>query len=187
MPNEMMPHQMMRHNHAKVLHEKIAKKAPIDGIWIGDPEDRKTWGIHFKDTATEEQKTEARTEIDLYDPFPTIVEDEAKRASDKVANLIQEKYSVLHQMALSNMRLEAKIKAKKSAEDYLDLCWNWISTALQVYYKKEAEIMAIAADETKDKKVREKDIEDLVDAMDLTAIADADPKVTIKHAMELMA
>jgi hypothetical protein len=182
----LMPHKM-HINHAGKLHEKVLKKAPIDGIWIGDPNDNSTWGIHFKEGATPQQIADAQAELQNYDPLPTIVEAELKRTSEKVSNFIQERYSIFHQMALSSMRLESKIKNKNQAEAYLDACWNWITSVMQVYYQKETEILAIATDPGKTKKNKEDEIEALVDAVDLSSFDASDPKVTIKSAMEKMA
>jgi predicted small secreted protein len=184
MPDEMMPHKMMRANHAKALHDKIAKKAPIEGVWIGNPDDKSTWGVHFKN-ATEQQIADANAEIQAYDTFPTIIEGEVKRASDLIGAFIEERYSLRHQMALSNLRMDAKIKKKVSAETYLDSCWDWMSNVMNVYYTKEAQILTIVAQVgvTKTKQQAATEVEQLVDAIDLSAHDATDPKVTIKEAM----
>jgi hypothetical protein len=43
------------------LHEAISVVAPIDGVSIGDPENRATWSINFKAEATSDQITAAQT------------------------------------------------------------------------------------------------------------------------------
>lgn len=185
MPNE-MPHQMMRYNHAKALHDKISKKAPIEGVWIGDPDDKSTWGIHFKNTVTDPQIVEANAELQAYDPFPTVVETELRRASEKVGNFIQDKYSIMHQSALSSMRLESKIKNKAAAESYLDPLWNWIDNVMDIYYQKEDEILALTQHPTKTVKEKEDEIVAIVDNIDLTSFEASDPKVTLKQARTLL-
>lgn len=142
----------------KYENDKVAKKAPIHGISIGVLEDKNTWSICFKNTVTDQQIAEANAELQNYDPLPTIIEAEAKRASDRIGMFIEEKYSLRHQMVLSNLRMEAKVKKKASAEAYLDDCWNWMAAVMQVYYVKEAEIKAIAAEASVTK--TKKEVED---------------------------
>ncbi len=43
------------------LHEAIEAVAPIDGISIGDWDDKSTWRIDFKPEATNEQRVAAES------------------------------------------------------------------------------------------------------------------------------
>lgn len=56
------------------LHETIAKVCPIDGIAIGLADDRSTWSIRFRDTASDHQRASAQAIIEAYDPNAPTVE-----------------------------------------------------------------------------------------------------------------
>lgn len=49
------------------LHTKIAEVAPIDGVSVGDPNNKSTWKVFFQAAATALQKTNAQTVVDNYD------------------------------------------------------------------------------------------------------------------------
>lgn len=49
------------------LHNAIAAVCPIEGISIGDKNDKSTWTISFKETATTEQFAAAQAVIDNAD------------------------------------------------------------------------------------------------------------------------
>jgi len=51
------------------LHDQIAAVAPIDGCWVGNWDDKATWGCHFQDDATDEQKQAAADVIAAFDPY----------------------------------------------------------------------------------------------------------------------
>jgi len=53
---------------ADEVHKQLAKIAPIDGVSIGNREDRTTWSLSFKDTATDTQKAEAMRALLAFDP-----------------------------------------------------------------------------------------------------------------------
>lgn len=46
------------------LHNKIAKIAPINGVSMGEEEDKATWRIDFSEEATDAQKEAAQQIID---------------------------------------------------------------------------------------------------------------------------
>jgi len=49
------------------LYEAIAAVAPIDGVAIGDPTDKQTWRIDFKDEATAQEQTDGQAALDAFD------------------------------------------------------------------------------------------------------------------------
>lgn len=69
------------------LHHALAKHAPIDGVSIGDENDKTTWRIDFKPSATEEQKAAARAALMSYEEKP---EAPPVTANDVLDILVQE-------------------------------------------------------------------------------------------------
>jgi hypothetical protein len=49
------------------LHEDIEAVCPIHGVSVGDPTDKQTWTIHFKDEATGQEQTDAQAVVDGFD------------------------------------------------------------------------------------------------------------------------
>lgn len=52
---------------SSILHQQIAAVCPIDGISIGDPNDKTTWRLDFTKDATTSQKKAAQNIIDAFD------------------------------------------------------------------------------------------------------------------------
>lgn len=50
------------------IHDLILNIAPIDGISIGNWEDKSTWRIDFESAATSDQKIAAQTALESFDP-----------------------------------------------------------------------------------------------------------------------
>ena len=51
----------------RVLHEKIATVAPINGVSLGRFTDKSTWRIDFKPEATAQQRADARAVVNTFD------------------------------------------------------------------------------------------------------------------------
>lgn len=49
------------------LHEAVAAVAPIHGVGVGHPGDKRTWRIDFRAEATKAQRTAARAVLDAFD------------------------------------------------------------------------------------------------------------------------
>lgn len=55
-----------------ILHTRLAAVAPIAGVSIGDPADKTTWRVDFRDEATPEQCAAALSALNAFDPdIPT--------------------------------------------------------------------------------------------------------------------
>lgn len=50
------------------LNDAISKVAPIDGVRIGNKDDRNTWAIYFKPEATKEQREAAESALRSFSP-----------------------------------------------------------------------------------------------------------------------
>lgn len=50
-----------------VLDLVIRAKCPIDGVSIGDQNDKSTWRIDFQPTATAQQRADAQAVVDAFD------------------------------------------------------------------------------------------------------------------------
>ena len=50
-----------------VLHIQLAATAPIDGVAIGDSQNKSTWRIDFKPEATPAQRAAAQAVVDAFD------------------------------------------------------------------------------------------------------------------------
>lgn len=71
------------------LHEAVEAVAPIDGVSIGDPKDKKTWRADFKPTATEDQKYAAKKVIKEFDAdAPDEVEGAKQEAATRLENAL---------------------------------------------------------------------------------------------------
>lgn len=66
---------------AKELHEAIASVCPIDGVSIGDKNDKTKWRVSYKPEATPQQLTAAQGVIDafVWDETPDDPSDSDKR------------------------------------------------------------------------------------------------------------
>ena len=49
------------------IHAAVAAVAPIDGVSIGDPADKRTWRIDFKDTATMDDRVAGMAALQAFD------------------------------------------------------------------------------------------------------------------------
>ena len=66
----------------KYISEEIEKLAPIDGISIGNLNDKTTWRVDYKNTATQAQITNVNNfinNLDITAPIPDDVRAEAQR------------------------------------------------------------------------------------------------------------
>lgn len=62
------------------LHDRISKVCPINGISIGNVDDRSTWLIRFDDTASDQQRNAATAVLGAFDPnAPTLEQINAER------------------------------------------------------------------------------------------------------------
>jgi hypothetical protein len=61
--------------YTKQLHDSISAVCPIDGIAIGDPEDKSTWRLDFQPDATEEQRAAAAAIMEGFDPAAAVARD----------------------------------------------------------------------------------------------------------------
>lgn len=66
---------------AQRLHEAIEEVCPIDGVSIADKDDKKTWRIDFKATASSVQKEAAKQVLRNFDVSAPDLEDVARKAA----------------------------------------------------------------------------------------------------------
>lgn len=66
---------------ASLLHAKIAKICPIDGVAIGDPTNPSTWRIDFGASATVTQTAAAKSQLALITPALLAQADAAVQAA----------------------------------------------------------------------------------------------------------
>lgn len=60
---------------AQRLVEAISVVCPIDGVSLGDLADKTTWRIDYKASATQQQRSDARTVLTNFDPNSLSVEE----------------------------------------------------------------------------------------------------------------
>lgn len=70
------------------LHAAIAAVCPIDGVSIGRRDDKATWRIDFKDTATTTERTSAQVALAAFDVAASDAEDQARK--DRATTLEQQ-------------------------------------------------------------------------------------------------
>lgn len=80
----------MQNKLPKVLHDRVALKAPIEGISIGKIALRSTWRIDFKPEATTQQRADAQAVIAAFDiaPEEQKLKDADQAKVDKKASLL---------------------------------------------------------------------------------------------------
>src|SRR5437899_12475242 len=61
------------------LHKAIAAVCPIDGVSVGDPNDKSTWRIDFSGQPTDQQKVSAQSVVGTWNigatPVPEVISD----------------------------------------------------------------------------------------------------------------
>ena len=94
------------------LDQQIKKVCPIHGISFDDLNDKKSWKIHFKDEADENQKIKAQKVIDEFVWNDEIEKREARK------KMIEENKNNLHMKAQYIMW--KKENPNKTFEDFID-------------------------------------------------------------------
>lgn len=89
------------------LHAEIAKIANISGVYIGDPDDRSTWGAHFVDNPTDEQ---ARLCQEVINNIEFISDEEHTKNLQSRGDLLNDDWKVLR-------FIEKVFRTAKSGED----------------------------------------------------------------------
>lgn len=76
------------------LHQAVAAVAPIEGVAIGNPDDRSTWRVDFTPTASEDQRKAAMAVLTAFDlhapPVPREVAQLSFRRALRQAGLIDQ-------------------------------------------------------------------------------------------------
>jgi hypothetical protein len=97
-------------NTAANLHKAIEAVCPIDGISIGDVNNKTTWDIQFKTSATAQQRINAQTILD------TFIWDESPLDQSNLDNIEKRDKAILLCIAqvggLSIAQIKAMFKAK---------------------------------------------------------------------------
>lgn len=118
--------------------------------------------------------------------FETFVTQKIAELDIKVRDFVYSKYPQHRQLSLTKLQTDAKLAEKTAAADYLNQCWAWMQTCFSYYYQLEDAIMNIATDVQKVEMQKRIEIQAVIDSIDFTVLETIDPKVTIRHAMELL-
>lgn len=121
-----------------LLYDTISPICPIDGVSIGRKNNKTTWRIDFKDSATEQQKNDAFRIIDKFDINAYLVRDAEKATADgeaisyvKVDGVIQ--YLITHTPAECEDYVQANVTDLASAKQFLKK----VAMALSVLARSE--------------------------------------------------
>lgn len=172
-------------NLATMLHEAVAAVCPIEGVSIGDPDDKNTWSITYSPGATQAQKDAADAVLAAFDPFTAWVTNKVQELSARVKEYSYTRYANHRQVTLTKLLEDARKLGNSEAETYIQGCWDWLEQVFAYYYTKEDDIVAIAggAGTVGEKKTA---IQAVIDGLDFMSLTAADPGVSIRHSMNLL-
>jgi Domain of unknown function (DUF4376) len=122
------------------LHDYISLLAPIHGVSIGDPDDRQTWVIQFKDDATLEQRTSAQAGLLAWSDLDLVAYAKQRRWELETGGITVGGVSVYTDDRSKLMILGARARAQSNP----DLVEEWDAADGQVYPLSAAQIIAIS-------------------------------------------
>jgi hypothetical protein len=125
---------------------------------------------------------------DLNLDFEDFVMAQISKLDTAVREFACEHYPQHRQITLSKLLTDARLASKKTAVDYLEQCDLWLQTVFAAYYQVEDQITTIAKNEALPIPVRQAQILAVLANIrsTLEPLASTDPKITIRHSMELL-
>lgn len=97
------------------LDQAIKQVCPIDGISIGDPNDKKTWRIDFKDNVTLAEKTAAFSVVQTFDMSPLSI---VEKDLDDLNTALSTEGSIVRALALVMFEEVNKLRKLSGQSEY---------------------------------------------------------------------